>query len=154
MGGTIHLQPTWQSFSHLRLRENSEVLVKSTLQRHRLIKRSRSGHRTLDCFPSPDTSSPRCGCCSVTESCLIFVTPWTEARQAPLSFTNYQSLLTAMSIHVHSIYHHITMGKPSNPIHCIQVNQKKYKTYKRWKRSFNFKRPSKQHNQILIQLVC
>ena len=35
---------------------------------------------------------------SVTQSCLIFVTPWTAAFQASLSITNSQSLLNLMSI--------------------------------------------------------
>ena len=35
---------------------------------------------------------------SATQSCLIFVTPWTAAHQASLSITNSQSLLKLMSI--------------------------------------------------------
>ena len=35
---------------------------------------------------------------SVTQSCLTFVTPWTAAHQASLSFTISQSLLKLMSI--------------------------------------------------------
>ena len=41
---------------------------------------------------------------SVTQSCLFFTTPWTAARQASLSITNYQSLLKLMSIES-MIYH-------------------------------------------------
>ena len=37
-------------------------------------------------------------CCSVTQSCPLFVTPWTTVCQASLSFTISQSLLKLMSI--------------------------------------------------------
>ena len=37
-------------------------------------------------------------CCSVARLCGLFVTPWTAALQASLSFTIYQSLLKLMSI--------------------------------------------------------
>ena len=37
-------------------------------------------------------------CCSVTKSCLTFVTPWTAPLQASLSFTIFWSLLKLMSI--------------------------------------------------------
>ena len=39
-----------------------------------------------------------CCCCSVARSWQLFVTPWTAARQASLSFTISQTLLTLMSI--------------------------------------------------------
>ena len=35
---------------------------------------------------------------SVAQSCLLFATPWTTARQASLSITNSQSLLKLISI--------------------------------------------------------
>ena len=35
---------------------------------------------------------------SVAQSCLLFVTPWTAARQVSLSVTNSRSLLKLMSI--------------------------------------------------------
>ena len=37
-------------------------------------------------------------CCSVTQLCLLFATPWTAAHQASLSITISQSLLKLMSI--------------------------------------------------------
>ena len=37
-------------------------------------------------------------CCSVVKSCLLFVTPWTVARQAPLSFSLSWSSLKSISI--------------------------------------------------------
>ena len=37
-------------------------------------------------------------CCSVTQSCPLFVTPWTAAHQASLSFTIFHSLLKLVSI--------------------------------------------------------
>ena len=39
-----------------------------------------------------------CCCCSVAKLCPVFSTPWTAARQAPLSSTISQSLLKLMSI--------------------------------------------------------
>ena len=36
-------------------------------------------------------------CCWVTQSCLLFATPWTAARQAFLSITNSRSLLKLRS---------------------------------------------------------
>ena len=49
----------------------------------------------------------------VTQSCLLFATPWTAARQASLSFTNYRSLLKPMSI---------VSVMPSNQlIHCCPL---------------------------------
>ena len=50
---------------------------------------------------------PVCGCCSVTKSCQTSATPWTEARQASLSFTIFQSLLKLMCIE---------LMKPSHPL--------------------------------------
>ena len=38
-----------------------------------------------------------CRCCSVAQSCWLFVTPWTAARQAFLSLTICQSLHKLMS---------------------------------------------------------
>ena len=40
----------------------------------------------------------QCCCCSGAQSCLLFATPRTAARQASLSFTTSQSLLKLMSI--------------------------------------------------------
>lgn len=36
--------------------ENWETLVVFTVQRHRLAKRQRPNHRTIECFPSPNSS--------------------------------------------------------------------------------------------------
>ena len=48
-------------------------------------------------LPLASPGKPFC-CCSVTESCPLFVTPRTAAYQAFLSFTISQSLLRLMSI--------------------------------------------------------
>ena len=50
---------------------------------------SRSGHTG---------SKTQCFCCSVTQSCLTFATPWTAVCQASLSFTISWSLFKLMSI--------------------------------------------------------
>ena len=46
-------------------------------------------------------------CCSVTQSCPLFATPWTTARQASLSINNSQSLPKLVSI---------KSGMPSNQL--------------------------------------
>ena len=49
----------------------------------------------------------QCCCCSVAKSCPTFVTPWTAAHQASLSFTISQNLLKLMFIElVMSSNHH------------------------------------------------
>ena len=55
-------------------------------------------------------------CCSVTQSCRLFATPWTVSCQAPLSFTVSWSFLRLMSIELmipsnHLIYHWILSVK-------------------------------------------
>ena len=57
-------------------------------------------------------------CCSVTQSCLTIVAPWTAARQASLSFTISWSLLKLMSIELvmpsnHLIFSHSLLLLPS-----------------------------------------
>ena len=52
-----------------------------------------------DSLPTELTGKPNlCYCCSVTQSRLTLVTPWTVAHQASLSFTISWSLLKFMSI--------------------------------------------------------
>ena len=50
---------------------------------------------------------------SVSQSCRLFVTPWTEAHQASLSITNSRSLLKLMSI--------VSMMPSNNPILCCPL---------------------------------
>ena len=52
-------------------------------------------------------------CCSVTKSCLTFVTPWTTAYQASLSFTISQSLLKLL---VHWVSGAIQPSHPLSPL--------------------------------------
>ena len=42
----------------------------------------------------------------------LFATPWTAARQAPLSFTNSQSLLKLMSIELMMPSNHLILCYP------------------------------------------
>ena len=49
---------------------------------------------------------------SVTQSCPTFVTPWTAARQAPLSFTNSWRLLKLMSIELVMPSNHLILCHP------------------------------------------
>ena len=51
-------------------------------------------------------------CCSVAQSCLTLVTPWTAARQASLSFTISWSLLKLMSIESVMTSNHLIFCHP------------------------------------------
>ena len=51
-------------------------------------------------------------CCSVAKLCQLFVTPWTAACQASLSFTIYQSLLKFMSIESVMPSNHLILCHP------------------------------------------
>ena len=67
-----------------------------------------------------------CCCCSVTKSCLthclscvwLFVTPWTEASQASLSFTISWNLLTLRSIESVMPSNHLILCCPFSS--CLQ----------------------------------
>ena len=50
--------------------------------------------------------------CLLPKPCLTFVTPWTEARQAPLSFIISQSLLKFMSIESVMPHNHLILCRP------------------------------------------
>ena len=52
---------------------------------------------------------------SVTQSCPLFVTLWTAARQASLSITNSQSLLKPMSIELVMPTHPLSFPSPPVP---------------------------------------
>ena len=54
-------------------------------------------------------------CCSVPQLCRLFVTPWTVALQASLSFTISQSLLKLMSIESMMPSNHLVLSSPSHP---------------------------------------
>ena len=51
-------------------------------------------------------------CCSASQSCSTFATPWTEARQDSLSITNSQSLLKLMSIESVMPFNHLIICHP------------------------------------------
>ena len=51
-------------------------------------------------------------CCSVTQSCQPFATPWTAARQDTLSITNSWSLLKLMSIESVMPSNHLILCHP------------------------------------------
>ena len=53
----------------------------------------------------------RC-CCSVTQSCPLFVTPWTAAHQASLSFTISWRLLKLMTIESMVPSNHLILCRP------------------------------------------
>ena len=51
-------------------------------------------------------------CCSLAEPCRLFVTPWTAACQASLSFTISQSLLRLLSIDAVMPVNHLILCRP------------------------------------------
>ena len=79
---------------------------------------------------------------SVTQSCLIFVTPWTAARQASLCFSISQSLLRLMSIESvmpsnHLILCHSLLPLPSI-FPSIRVFTNKSVLHIRWPKYWSF----------------
>ena len=57
------------------------------------------------------------------QSCLTFVTPWTAAHQASLSFTISQSLLKLMSIQSVMPSNHHPLSSPSPPAFSLSQHQ-------------------------------
>ena len=57
-------------------------------------------------------------CCSITQSWPLFVTPWTVAHQASLSFTIFQSLLKLMSTESMMPSNHLVLCRPL--FYCLQ----------------------------------
>jgi len=56
-------------------------------------------------------------CCSVAKLCVwLFVTPWTAACQAPLSFTISLSLLKFMSVESVMPFNHLFLCRPLLPL--------------------------------------
>ena len=53
-----------------------------------------------------------CSCCSVAKSCLILLSPWMAACQAPLSSTTSQSLLKFTSIELVILSNCLTLCHP------------------------------------------
>ena len=90
-------------------------------------------------------------------SCVqLFVTPWTAARQASLSFTNSQSLLKLMSIEsVMPSNHHILCCPllfPPSIFPSIRVFSNESALYIRWPKYWNFSfsiSPSNEHPGLI-----
>ena len=57
----------------------------------------------------------------------LFVTPWTAARQASLSITNFQSLPKLMSIESVMPSNHLILWYPSLPTFNLSQNQGLFK---------------------------
>ena len=51
-------------------------------------------------------------CCSVTQSCLTFVTPWNAECQASVTFTISQNLLRLMSLESVMLSNHLILCRP------------------------------------------
>ena len=93
--------------------------------------------------------------CSIAQSCL-FLTPWTAARQASLSFTISQSLLKLMSVESEMPSNHLVLRCPllflSSVFPTIRVFSSKSVLHIRWPKywSFNFSiSPSNEYSWLI-----
>ena len=62
--------------------------------------------------PASDYWHVLCCCCSAAKHVWLFVTPWTAACQASLSFTIYWSLLKLMSVELVTLSNHLILCCP------------------------------------------
>ena len=95
-------------------------------------------------------------CCSVAQSCRLFVTPWTAAHQASLSITNSQSLLKLMSIESLMPSNHLILCRPllllPSIFPSIRVFSNESALCIRWPKywSFSFSiSPSNEHSGLI-----
>ena len=93
---------------------------------------------------------------SVTQSCLIFATPWTAARQAFLSITNSQSLLKLMSTALVMPSNHLILCSPlllpPSIFPSIRVFSNESALHIRWPKywSFSFSiSPSNEYSRLI-----
>ena len=95
-------------------------------------------------------------CCSVAQSCRLFATPWTAARQAPLSFTISRSLLKLMSIESVMPSNHLISCCPLLLLPSIFLSIRVFSSEsvlpirwpKYWSFSFNIS-PSSEHSGLI-----
>ena len=100
--------------------------------------------------------------CSVAQSCLLFATPWTAARQASLSVTNSRGLLKLMSIESVMLSNHLILCHPlllpPSIFPSIRVFSSESVLHIRWPKywSFSFNvSPSNQHlGLISFRMDC
>ena len=88
---------------------NCNLSHKNKLIYHHLYKITSN---TASYSHSPFLGSCSCCCYSVAQSCPNFVTPWTAAHQASLSFTITRSLLKLMSIKSVMPSNHLVLCHP------------------------------------------
>ena len=83
-----------------------------------------------------------CCCCSVAQSCWLFETSWTAARQASLSFTNSWTLLKLMSIKLVMPSNHLILCRPLllllSIFHNIRVFSNESALPIRWAKYWSF----------------
>ena len=97
---------------------------------------------------------------SVAQSCQLFATPWTAARQASLSITNSQSLPKPMSIESAMTFNHLILCCPLlllPPIlPTIRVFSNESTLHMRWPKywsfSFNISPPSEHPGLISFRM--
>ena len=86
----------------------------------------------------------------------LFATPWTAARQASLSITNWQSLLKLMSVESVMPSNHLNLCHPlllqPSIFPCIRVFSKESVLHMRWPKywSFSFSTSPSNEYSVLI----
>ena len=90
----------------------------------------------------------------------LFVTSWTTARQAPLSFTISQSLLKAMSIESLMLSDHLILWHPlfllPSTFHNIRVFSNQLALCIRWSKYWNFSfsnSPSNDYSELISSRI-
>ena len=94
--------------------------------------------------------------CSVTQSCQLFVTPWTAARQASLSITNSQNLLKLMSVESVMPSNHLILCRPllllPSIFPSIRVFSNESVLHIRWPKHWSFRlsiTPSNEYSGLI-----
>ena len=103
-----------------------------------------------------DWTRKSCCCCSVTQSCPNFVTPWTAACQAFLFITNSRSLTKLISIELVMPSNHLNLCHPllllCSIFPSIRVFSNESVRHIKWPKywSFSFKiSPSNEHSGLI-----
>ena len=93
------------------MQEEQETQVQS-LGQEDLLEKEMATHSSILAWEIPQTEEPGGLQSSSVQSLSrvqLFVTPWTAARQASLSITNFQSLLKLISIELVMPSNHLTL---------------------------------------------
>ena len=97
-------------------------------------------------------------CCSFIQSFWLFVTPWTAARQASLSFTTSQGLLKLLSIESVMPSNHLILSRPllllPSVFPSIRVFSNESVLHIRWPKYWSFNTsPSNQYSGLISSSI-